>query len=88
MQDKRWWIDIKIDERGSQTRAEARLHANGELRLSATGMARRNPDDPDVPKIGDELAVARALQDIAHRLVEISASDIESVTHKPVHLDA
>ncbi|WP_278312579.1 DUF1876 domain-containing protein [Lolliginicoccus levis] len=88
MQDKRWWIDIKIDERGSQTRAEARLHANGELRLTATGEARRNPVDPDVPKIGDELAVARALQDIAHSLVEISATDIESVSHTQVQANA
>ncbi|MCW4355303.1 DUF1876 domain-containing protein [Hoyosella sp. YIM 151337] len=89
MQDKHWSVDIVIDERDGQTRAEARLHADdGSRKLVATGLARKNPDDRDVPLIGDELAAARALADLSHQLIEQTATDIESVTHVPAHLTA
>jgi hypothetical protein len=41
-----------------------------------------------LPEIGDELAVARALSDLAHRLLEAAAADIEEFTHKAVRLDS
>jgi hypothetical protein len=41
-----------------------------------------------VPAIGDELAAARALGDLARRLRESAAGDIERVTHKPAQLSA
>jgi hypothetical protein len=33
-----------------------------------------------VAEIGDELAVARALSDLAHHLLHAAASDIEQIT--------
>jgi hypothetical protein len=42
------------------------------------GVARRHPADPPVPEIGDELAVSRALQDLAHRLHEMVSHDLAS----------
>jgi Domain of unknown function (DUF1876) len=68
---KRWRVDVFIDEHENRTRAEARLH---------------NPRDPDVPEIGDELAVSRALSDLAHKLLDAAAADIEQVTHRPAYL--
>jgi hypothetical protein len=32
------------------------------------GVSSRNPRDPEVPEIGDELAVARALADLSEHL--------------------
>jgi hypothetical protein len=46
-------------------------------------MSRRNPSDESEPRIGDELAAARALSDLAHQLMAAAASDIESKTHVP-----
>ncbi|QYN20311.1 dsRBD fold-containing protein [Amycolatopsis sp. DSM 110486] len=43
--------------------------------------------DRDVPEIGDELAAARALSELAQRLLEVAAGDIEGVTHEPVRLE-
>jgi Rv2632c-like len=40
-----------------------------------------------VPEIGDELTVARAMSELAHRLLDSAAADIEGITHRPVHLD-
>ncbi|GAA2806382.1 hypothetical protein GCM10010522_25130 [Kribbella solani] len=49
-------------------------------------MAHRSPEDTEIPEVGDELAVARALSDLAHKLLHAAASDIEAVTHRPVHV--
>ena len=54
--------------------------------VAASGTARLNPTDADVPEIGDELAVARALSALAHRLVDAAATDIETVTHQRASL--
>jgi Rv2632c-like len=51
------------------------------------GLTRLNPADRDVPEIGDELAVARALSDLGHKLLEAAAGDIEQITHQPAHLN-
>lgn len=86
MQEKHWKVDIDIDEYEDRTRAKARLHNPEDSRLVGVGTARLNPSDVNVPEIGDELAVSRALSDLAHRLLDMAAEDIESVTHQEVHL--
>lgn len=88
MQSKSWSVDIVIDEHESQTRATARLQVANRPELVGVGMARLNPADSDVPEIGDELATARALADLAHQLIEVTAADIEKVTKEPAHLRA
>jgi Domain of unknown function (DUF1876) len=88
MQEKRWSVDIVIDEHENRTRAEARLQKEGGGELVGTGLARLNPKDTDVPQIGDELAAARALADLAHQLIEATASDIEKSTRTPSDLEA
>lgn len=86
MQEKHWTVEIFIDEHEARTRATARLVNRDETGLTGVGMARLNPADANVPEIGDELAASRALSDLAHRLLDAAAADIEGVTEKPVHL--
>ncbi len=83
---KTWHVDIFIGEREGRTHAEARLRPGDEVTLTATGTARLNPADRDVPEIGDELAVARALSHLADRLLHVAADDIEEITHEHVHV--
>jgi hypothetical protein len=83
---KRWTVDIYIDEHEGRTRAEARLRTSDATHLAGVGLARLNPSDRDVPEIGDELATARALSELAHRLLEAAAGDIEAITHRPAQL--
>lgn len=83
---KTWHVDLFIGERDGLTHAEARLRPDETVTLTGTGTARLNPADRDVPEIGDELAVARALSDLAHRLLHAAAEDIESLTHERVHI--
>jgi hypothetical protein len=82
-----WTAEIFIGERDGKTHAEARLHTDDPTHLVGTGVARLNPEDRDVPEIGAELAAARALSDLAHRLLDAAADDIEGVTHEDVDLD-
>jgi Domain of unknown function (DUF1876) len=84
---KHWSVQIFIDEHGGTTRAEARLETADKTHLVGIGTARLNPHDLNVPEIGDELATARALSELAHRLLDATVEDIEGVTHGPVHLD-
>jgi hypothetical protein len=88
MREKGWSVNIVIDEHEGQTRAKAHLMAEHRTDLVGLGMARLNPRDSDVPVIGDELATARALADLAHQLIEATADDIEKVTKEPPHLRA
>lgn len=86
MEAKHWTIDLYVDEHDGGTRAEARLHNRDETRLVGTGTARCNPKDSEVPEIGDELAVSRALADLSHQLLDAAAADIEAMTGTPSRL--
>jgi hypothetical protein len=84
---RRWSVDIFVDEDGDgHTYAEARLHTGADTMLVGAGRAKLNPNDRDIPEIGDELATARALNDLGHRLLLAAAGDIEAVTHERVRL--
>ncbi len=54
--------------------------------LLGHGTARRNPADPNVLEIGEKIAVARALSDIAHMLLGGAAAQLEDITHQEAHL--
>jgi hypothetical protein len=83
---KTWSVQIDLGEHDGMTRAVARLHTGDRTSLTGTGLARLNPADPDVPEIGDELASARALSQLAHALLEAAAEDISGVLHESVEL--
>ena len=82
----RWTVEVFVGEDDGRTYAEAALHDNIGNDLLGTGRARLSPDDADVPEIGDEIAVARALMDLGRRLLGIASGDIETVTQEPVTL--
>jgi hypothetical protein len=79
-----WSVILSVSASDDSTDAEARL--SGGTDLSGHGTARRNPADDNVTKIGEELAVARALSDLAHRLLRVATADVETVTHGRAHL--
>jgi hypothetical protein len=85
---KRWTVEIFINEHDDarRTYAEARLHTGDRTDLRGVGWARRRSDDREVPEIGDELAAARALSELSHRLLSAAVEDIEQVTGHDVRL--
>jgi Domain of unknown function (DUF1876) len=84
-ENKSWQLTVNIMEQERYTEAEAQLTTpNGTL--TGRGIARRNPRDADVPSIGDELAVSRALSELSHGLLDAAAREISQVEHRKVRL--
>jgi Rv2632c-like len=83
---RHWTVDIYVGEDDGHTYAEASLNDDIGNHVLGTGRARLNPTDPDVPEIGDEIAVGRALNELGNRLLDTAAGDMESVTHEHVRL--
>lgn len=86
MTTKTWTVQVSIEERGDDTYADALLSLDNKLEMRGHGMSRRNPSDESESGIGDELASARALSDLAHQLLHKAAADIESKTKVPAAL--
>lgn len=76
MQDVMWHVEVAFSEDGDRTRADAIVELAGQ-RFHGFGQARRAPGDPQVPIVGEELAAARALSDLSHKLLDTAAERIE-----------
>jgi hypothetical protein len=83
---KEWRVELMIGEDDGRTYAEARLVTELGDRIVGTGRAFVSPHDYDVPEIGDEVAVARALRDLGGQLLAVASADIAEVTLDRVHL--
>ncbi|HSK26195.1 MAG TPA: dsRBD fold-containing protein [Jiangellales bacterium] len=81
-----WRVDIHLSEEDPGTHARAVLHSGADTELEGRGSARRNPADAEVPEIGDEIAAARALRELADRLLGAASDDIGAIEQREVHL--
>jgi hypothetical protein len=86
--ENNWTINLSFEEDDTRTAATATISAPGSPEIKGHGYARRNPEDRPAPLIGEEIAAARALSNLAHELLERAASDIETSTHRPAQLNA
>ncbi|MCP3818647.1 DUF1876 domain-containing protein [Streptomyces sp. A3M-1-3] len=73
-----WQVRLYLAEEDGTTRARAVLDT-GAMTLTGHGVARCNPQDVDVPAIGDELAASRAMRDVAVQLMRAADHDLEAV---------
>ncbi|WP_082376410.1 dsRBD fold-containing protein [Nocardiopsis sp. NRRL B-16309] len=84
---KRWDVDVVVAEETegdtARTWAEVGLVADDGTALRGHGMSRKHPADLDVPEIGEELAVSRALSDLSRQLRQVAAEDINDNTGTP-----
>jgi hypothetical protein len=85
MPDQTWRVNIAFTEESGRTRADAILELANE-RYHGFGQAKRAPADPNVPVVGQDLAAARALSDLAHQLLDAAAARIEEFEGHPVKL--
>ncbi len=74
-----WTVRISLFE-GEDTTARAVLVADPLAGIRATGVSHRRAQDPPQSRIGDEVAVARALRHLADQLLERAAADIATST--------
>jgi Rv2632c-like/Domain of unknown function (DUF1918) len=78
-------VDVVLSEDEDHCEATATVTMRGR-EFSGWGRARRNPADPQMPVVGEELAVARALSDVSHQLVGAAADSLETALGRPVAL--
>jgi hypothetical protein len=71
-----WPLEVVFTENDDATRADIIIDVAGR-HYHGWGRSRRNPHDPDVPKIGEEIAAARALTRLSQQLLAAAAEDIE-----------
>jgi len=81
--EQSWLVNVSFTEDADRTRADAILVLANQ-KFHGFGQAKRAPEDPSVPVIGEELAAARALSDLSHQLLEAAAGRIESFEGHPV----
>ncbi len=68
-------LHLHLNEDDIETVAHAVLNLRGD-HFESVGKARRNPIDPPMPVIGEELAIARALQDLTVQVMEAAQKKI------------
>lgn len=74
---KEWPVILRVVEEDGRTEAEL-IVDTGAWTFDGVGRARRNPADPDIAKIGDELAAGRALVGLGNRLIALAELDAEA----------
>ncbi len=67
-------VEVFVFEHEDVTRVHAVLQV-GARTVRGVGTAHRRPQDRPVVAIGEELAIGRALQDLAHRLIGVAEVD-------------
>ncbi|KAA0236273.1 MAG: hypothetical protein JJLCMIEE_00025 [Acidimicrobiales bacterium] len=78
-------VEVEIRESEDETDATATLRIAG-ASVASHGHAQRNPDDPEMPEIGEELAVARALLALAKELNDKVDEGIAAFEGRPIHI--
>ncbi|MGW3624042.1 DUF1876 domain-containing protein [Streptomyces sp. NPDC000880] len=73
-----WSVRLHLLEEDGTTKARAVLDT-GTVTLTGHGVARCNPQDVDIPTIGDELSASRAMKDLAQQLMRAADTDLEAV---------
>ena len=69
-------VEIRIDEDDTNTLVFVELNMRGD-HFEAIGRARRNVHDRPMPVVGEELAAARALGDLALQVMGAAQAKIE-----------
>ncbi|GAA3380168.1 DUF1876 domain-containing protein [Streptomyces racemochromogenes] len=75
-----WHVDVKFDEDSERTRAAALVRLPDGSELRSHGYASRHPSDGNQPRVGEELAAARALGDLREQLLNKAHDEIDGAS--------
>jgi len=79
-ENPRWKLSFEIREDDEHCDMVVHLDT-GLQKLTGEGRSRRNPHDQSMPRVGEELAAARALHDLANQLTEDAWRIVEAASH-------
>ncbi|MER7814297.1 DUF1876 domain-containing protein [Streptomyces sp. NPDC087659] len=80
-----WHVEMEFLEEGDKTKAAAMLRLADGSEVRGHGHASRHPSDPAQLRVGEEIAGARALMDVAQTLLKKAHDEIEETTGRPAH---
>ncbi|MFF8385609.1 DUF1876 domain-containing protein [Streptomyces changanensis] len=78
-----WHVDMEFREDGDRTRAAALVRLGDGTEVRGHGQAQRHPSDSGQLRVGEEIAGARALMDIATQLLQKAHVEIDEARGKP-----
>ncbi|MFF3842160.1 DUF1876 domain-containing protein [Streptomyces sp. NPDC001930] len=80
-----WHVEMEFQEEGDRTRAAAMVRLTDGTEFRAHGTASRHPSDPEQLRVGEEIAGARALMDLASQLLQKAHTEIDEVSGRTSH---
>ncbi|MFD9813100.1 DUF1876 domain-containing protein [Streptomyces sp. NPDC059080] len=80
-----WHIEMEFQEDTHRTRAAALVRLPDGQEVRAHGYASRHPADSNQPRVGEEVAAARALNELAMRLLTKAHGEIDQASGRTSH---
>ncbi|MFF4606608.1 DUF1876 domain-containing protein [Streptomyces sp. NPDC001339] len=80
-----WHVELEFEEDEQHTRAAALLRLRDGTEVRARGYASRHPADDNQPRVGEEVAGARALDELARKLLTKAHGEIDEASGRTSH---
>jgi hypothetical protein len=80
-----WHVEMEFQEDDHRTRAAALLRLPDGNEVRAHGYASRHPSDSNQPRVGEEVAGARALNELAMQLLTKAHDEIDTASGRTSH---
>ncbi|MFI1017346.1 DUF1876 domain-containing protein [Streptomyces sp. NPDC020965] len=80
-----WHIEMEFREEGERTRAAALVRLADGTEVRGHGNAQRHPSDAEQLRVGEEIAGARALMDIASQMLQKAHTEIDQASGRTSH---
>ncbi|WP_328363079.1 DUF1876 domain-containing protein [Streptomyces sp. NBC_00445] len=84
-----WHVELEFQEDDTHTRAAAMVRLPDGSEVRAHGHATRHHTDPNQPRVGEEIAAARALNELAMQMLTKAHTEIDAAsgrTSHPIHV--
>ncbi|MEU9730563.1 DUF1876 domain-containing protein [Streptomyces sp. NPDC048002] len=84
-----WHVDMEFREDEQHTRAAAMVRLPDGSEMRGHGAASRHHSDSNQPRVGEEIAAARALNELAMQLLSKAHGEIDAAsgrTSHPIHV--
>jgi hypothetical protein len=80
-----WHVELEFEEDDQRTRAAALVRLPDGSEVRAHGYASRHRVDANQPRVGEEIAAARALNELAMQLLTKAHGEIDEVSGRTSH---
>ncbi|NBM16334.1 DUF1876 domain-containing protein [Streptomyces sp. GC420] len=81
-----WHVELEFQEVENKTHAAALVRLPDGTEMRGHGRAIRHRGDPEQQRVGEEIAAARALNELARDLLKKAGVEIEEATHLKAHV--